>query len=513
MISKEFRNITEFIWKKLNLPSVEGTASFTWTDRLSDGGLRKPSDELVSGKSQTDQSVCPADSGGDKTLTEKKNQNGKRSINLNISLYSTRSLLCEERFKDLENELTQNIVNKINNRHKIVILGDLNARIGNEEIPGVNKRFNEGNQRKYTFNNTRGQRSTIDFIITNRVITPSQVLDVRGLTSANIGTDHNLILCNILLERAQTARKTPQYIEKYNTESLASESTRTLFESRLTNKLQGCNMAPDWDVEGILKNKLEEHIENREAQQAFRRKRSTTDAIFIVKQIKEKVIEFNTPAYTGIPVLGGIRQGDSLSPSLFNVLIDTIIEAVTSLNLGYRINKRISMIRNADDAAITAENEDDLQRQLFSLYQISQRLHMTISINKTKSMTIAREPVGCKLAIENKIVEKVLQFKYIGIDLSSSHDPVKDLRIQINKAAAVSGYLREIAWANQYMRTESKVKIYKTCVRTIMTYGLETRKETNKTKDEDYKNVEKTTRDRVRNTDIREQCGVQDVVR
>lgn len=63
-----------------------------------------------------------------------------------------------------------------------MILGDHNARIGEHVIPGVKERFNEksvnenGNrhinkifydhkpQHKYTFMNTRGQKSTIDYI-------------------------------------------------------------------------------------------------------------------------------------------------------------------------------------------------------------------------------------------------------------------------------------------------------------------------------------------------------------
>jgi len=46
----------------------------------------------------------------------------------------------------------------------------------------------------------------------------------------------------------------------------------------------------------------------------------------------------------------------------------------------------------------------------------------------------------------------------------------------------MSGCLRQIIWANEYMRKDSKVRIYKTCIRPIMTYGIETRQETNKTK-------------------------------
>ena len=71
------------------------------------------------------------------------------------------------------------------------------------------------------------------------------------------------------------------------------------------------------------------------------------------------------------------------------------------------------------------------------------------------------------------------------------------------------------------MGTDSKIKIYKTCIRPIMTYGIEIREETNKTKSmlrvAEMKNLRtimgKTRRDRIRNTNIRQQCGIQDVVR
>jgi len=44
---------------------------------------------------------------------------------------------------------------------------------------------------------------------------------------------------------------------------------------------------------GILKERLETQITNREEQQGFKRNRSTTDAIFIIKQLKEKSIELH----------------------------------------------------------------------------------------------------------------------------------------------------------------------------------------------------------------------------
>jgi len=40
-------------------------------------------------------------------------------------------------------------------------------------------------------------------------------------------------------------------------------------------------------------------------------------------------------------------------------------------------------------------------------------------MNMTKSLTFAKNPVRCKLVVQDKIIEQVSQFKYLGMDLSS----------------------------------------------------------------------------------------------
>lgn len=47
----------------------------------------------------------------------------------------------------------------------------------------------------------------------------------------------------------------------------------------------------------IILKKLQPYFEINEEQQGFRVNRSTTDAIFIVRQIVEKATEYNKPAY------------------------------------------------------------------------------------------------------------------------------------------------------------------------------------------------------------------------
>jgi len=156
--------------------------------------------------------------------------------------------------------------------------------------------------------------------------------------------------------------------------------------------------------------------------------------------------------------------------------MNKIINKVTDLNLVYRLGiKRISMVCYADDAAITAESENDPQNQLFQFFQASLQLNMNISI-KTQMydcMTIAKDPLRCKLMVEDNPIKQVMQFRHLGIDISSTHDPVKDLRCQINKASALSGYLQDTVWSHQYMRKDSKLRICKKCIRPIMTYAVQ----------------------------------------
>lgn len=312
-----------------------------------------------------------------------------------------------------------------------------------------------------------------------------------------------------------------------------------------------------------------------EEQQGFRNNRSAVDAIFIIRQITEKAIEFNKTAFmcfidltqafdrvqltdvitllhkrnihpniiriieelntenftyvrtanklsNKIPLTNGIRQGDSLSPILFNIIMDEIIHEVKQAGRGYRMgDKDIRIVCYADDAVIISEDEDNLQRLLYKFEQIAATFNMQISVQKTKSLAVSREPRRCKLAVYNRSVEQVMTFKYLGANITSNRNLKEEVKAQTTKASQISGYLRDIIWRNKYMSTRSKVRIYKTCVRPVMTYAIETRAENTITKRLLRTTEMRTLRsiagytlyDQKRSEEIREICEIQDVVR
>ncbi|GJQ72387.1 hypothetical protein Trydic_g3469 [Trypoxylus dichotomus] len=124
----------------------------------------------------------------------------------------------------------------------------------------------------------------------------------------------------------------------------------------------------------------------------------------------------------------------------------------------------------SDDAILMADNDDDLQRLLYRFQTKAKGLNMQISMEKTELMVIAKEPIRCKLAVNDKLSRqrsKTLQ---------------QDVRAQFNKASRISGYLRDLIWRNKYMSAGSKVYVYKTAVRPVLTYVAAARADTIKAK-------------------------------
>lgn len=94
---------------------------------------------------------------------------------------------------------------------------------------------------------------------------------------------------------------------------------------------------------------------------------------------------------------------------------------------------------------------------------------MSMSIKKTQSTVGLKEPIHCKLAIDDQIIEQVGTFKYLGVDISNERNIIEDVHSQSSKAAMISGSLRSLILTNKHMAVERKARIYKTGIRPIIT--------------------------------------------
>jgi len=107
---------------------------------------------------------------------------------------------------------------------------------------------------------------------------------------------------------------------------------------------------------------------------------------------------------------------------------------------------------------------------------------MSIEINNTKSLIVAKEPRRCKLAVNYEIVEQVMSIRYLQVEITAHQNRTSEVKNIIDKASKIAGCLKDVIWKNQFLTIEAKARIYKSCVRPIITYAAETTADTSRIK-------------------------------
>jgi hypothetical protein len=107
----------------------------------------------------------------------------------------------------------------------------------------------------------------------------------------------------------------------------------------------------------------------------------------------------------------------------------------------------------ADDQILIAKSESDLQYSVHNLNKIATKYSLEINIEKTKVMAFkGRKPVRSKICINNKTLEQVNTFSYLGYYLSCEEE--KDLNMKNHKLSENSRYHKP------NFQTKPSIKIY-----------------------------------------------------
>jgi hypothetical protein len=97
----------------------------------------------------------------------------------------------------------------------------------------------------------------------------------------------------------------------------------------------------------------------------------------------------------------------------------TSLQTIWKDRYGIQESLKLIFLLFADDQVIIADAEYNLQKAAGKLSQIITEYGLTISVEKTKSMAFkGRDPVRTKIVINNKIIEQVNSFDYLGIMIS-----------------------------------------------------------------------------------------------
>ena len=112
----------------------------------------------------------------------------------------------------------------------------------------------------------------------------------------------------------------------------------------------------------------------------------------------------------------GMRKGCTMSPWLFNLVIDSILrKARESFQGGVQLEgSKVQFLLFADDLVLVAENEEDIKKNTEILNEVMAKRKMKIIWQKTKVMVVQRGGGTCHLVVDDVEVEAVQTTKYLG---------------------------------------------------------------------------------------------------
>lgn len=206
-------------------------------------------------------------------------------------------------------------------------------------------------------------------------------------------------------------------------------------------------------------------------------------------------VVFDGDSLSPFGVNRGVRQGCVLAPTLFGIFFSALLMSafrdcdvgvhlhtredgrLFNINLLKSKNKRLEIITRellyADDAALVANTEEDLQELVTRFGHACQQFSISPNTKKTVVMTqgVGRPP---SIVLNGSVLEVVDHFCYPGSTTTSTLSNDKELDTRIGRASTSFGKLYSRVWNNEKLTINTKVLVYQTCILSVLLYSLET---------------------------------------
>ena len=188
-------------------------------------------------------------------------------------------------------------------------------------------------------------------------------------------------------------------------------------------------------------------------------------------KIDDKLTQF-------FPCKKGVRQGDPLSPTLFNIFINDLFAKLRRGNCNpVTLNGTdyLNGLAYADDIVLLSTEKEGLQQAIDIAENYCQTWKLKINRKKTKSMVFSRgnQKINTTFNINGENLENVKEFKYLGITIhkkSCSFTPtLKHFKLKATRA--LYSLRAKININNLPIRVA--LKLFDAIIKPILLYGSE----------------------------------------
>ena len=122
------------------------------------------------------------------------------------------------------------------------------------------------------------------------------------------------------------------------------------------------------------------------------------------------------------PIRNGLKQGDALSPLLFNFALEYAIRRVQVLSDGLKLNVTHQLLVYADDGYLLGGSVHTIKENAEALVVASKETGLEVNVNKTKYMGMSRDQNAGRshrMKIDDSSFKSVEEFKYLETTFSN----------------------------------------------------------------------------------------------
>ena len=131
------------------------------------------------------------------------------------------------------------------------------------------------------------------------------------------------------------------------------------------------------------------------------------------------------------PIRNGFKQGDALSPLLFNFALDYTIRRVQVNQDGLKLNGTHQFLVYADDVNILGGSIHTVKENAEALVVATKETGLEANVDKTKYVVMPREQtagLSHTMKVDNSSTERVEEFKYLGTTLTNQNSIQKEIK-------------------------------------------------------------------------------------